>query len=194
MDHFTQEAIYNGQGSCCSIAIFKQEGELSEAEKKALAGRAAHLMEIIEQRAVGGDPQYRPENLQVLVAVSNRLLAVPGKFTEFPEEGFENTSTKRTMKRGNGQGDVLVQVAAANEADRRYALRLAVEMLEHGYGEPEQSDLKIRHREVHGARIFSGLEPFGYRDAPLSGFEGYPPTLVDAVTLLAKTSASGSRT
>jgi hypothetical protein len=44
----------------------------------------------------------------------------------------------------------------------------------------------MSHHEVHGARIFSGLEPFGYRDSKPAGTEGYPPALVDAVTGLVK--------
>jgi hypothetical protein len=184
----TQEAIFHGAGECSSVMLVTLDGAGDRDQaNKALLERAARLMALLEQKDAGG-PLHGPDNLHVLVAVAASLLpATKLSFTEFPATGLTSTSGKRRMPRGDGSALVLVQVCAPTETDRRYALRLARGIFE-GYGAKEQmpEGLQPVTREVHGARIFSGLEPFGYRDASPSESEGLPPDLMQELRRLQK--------
>lgn len=181
----SQEAAYNGPGACCSLALFTLPDGASKEDRQRLLQRAAHLMQLVEANDEDG-PLFRPANLQILVAVSARLLGEQATRTEFREFPAEGLGDRPQMRRGEGQADILVQIAAPTEADRRYALRLASEVIGLGYGTQVEPKIRIEQREVHGARIFSGLEPFGYRDGPPAGSEAFPPELVAAIEGLKK--------
>jgi len=182
-----QEAMFHSAGECSSVllvSVSANEAELSAA-RSALLARAARLMGLLEEQDKTGAPLYGPDNLYLLVAVANRLLPAPDApaFTEFPAEGI--TVAGRTMQRGDGSADLLVQVSAPTETDRRYALRLALGILQgHAAREGMPPSATLVSSEVHGARIFSGLEPFGYRDAAPSESEGLPPALMTELRAL----------
>lgn len=153
-----QSAILESTGPLDVVAIYR-EPEAS-AGPDTLRQRAAELMALLEARGSNGDLLNRPENLHVMVAVSQDILTPAQREmagAAHTAEAATQSVVGEATSIGEGPGVVLVQASAPTLNELTLALRQARAVLD-----PE-GVMKVL--EIEGGRLARDSEPFGYADS-----------------------------
>jgi deferrochelatase/peroxidase EfeB len=166
-----QDAVYHGPGRYCAIVVYTLDGADEDQAKRALC-RVARLMAMRTAH-----PAWH-RNFHVLVGVSIALLNHAGVATS-PFSGFPANMLDASGQPGDGQGDVVVQIAADTSIDRVRALDLVHEVLARGHDDGQPA-LELKRRfELLGEPRPDLTEPFGYRDGEPSLLERIPKVVRD---------------